>query len=190
MAKTPLNPAVGPLKGRVDGWVYRQVLGQTVVSRRPQTKDKAATEAQAVQRQKFSGAIAYAQRILGDPWHLKMYQALARAQNRRYDKLLVSDYLTPPTVEEIDLSEYNRQPGSRITILALDDVEVVSVRIVIRTAANVVVEEGWAEKEHEIWRYRATARAPVDVLTVMATATDRPAHTGTLTVVCPTADPS
>lgn len=185
MGKTPLNPAVGELTGRIDGWVYRRVHGQTVVSRRPRKTKNIATEAQVVQRDRFASAIAYAKRILSDPLHMRTYQSLARTQDRRYDKLLVSDYLTPPSVEEIDLSGYHRLPGSRVSILAVDDVEVVSVKIAIHTAAGLLVEEGLATKDHEIWRYHATRAAPAGALTVTATATDRPGHHGTLTVVQP-----
>lgn len=186
MAPASRSSNLGQLSGRVDDWVYRRVNGQTVVSRRPQARGKiAATAAQATQRDKFSAAIAYAKRILNDPWHLRTYQVLARAQNRRFDKLLVSDFLTPPTVEEIDVSDYQRVPGSRLTILAHDDVEVVSVRVTIRTAEGTLIEEGAAQKEHEIWRYRATATAPAGALALTAVAIDRPGHEGTLTIVHP-----
>ena len=178
MAKAVFNSALS-ISGMVDGFVYRKVRGQVVVSGRPVRDKDAPSAAQTKQRRRFAHANEYAKSVLADPCRRGAYEHLARLLNRRYDRLVASDFLTPPEVEHIELSEYHGQVGDVIRVLAFDDVEVVSVDVALHTAAGALVEKGRAAKEHGVWLYTATAAAPAgETLTITATARDRPGHPG------------
>jgi hypothetical protein len=184
MAKAHLNSAFGGFSGRSGNMVYRSVRGQTFISQRPLAKSNRVSAAQKSQRDRFMLAGAYAKQVLADACQRRVYEDLAKARNRRADKLLTSDFLTPPIVEEINVSDYRRHAGELIRVLATDDIEVVAVAVAIRTAAGALVEQGAATKTHGVWCYRTASAAPADVaLTITATARDRPGHDGTLTIV-------
>src|SRR4051794_12233702 len=111
MAKAHLNSAFDGFSGRSGGMVFRTVRGQTFISQRPSPIRGRASAAQKQQRDRFALATAYAKQVLSDPCQRRVYEALATDRNRRADKLLISDFLTPPVVDEIDVSGYQRQPG-------------------------------------------------------------------------------
>lgn len=180
MATAKLNQALGSLSGKLDGWVYRQVKGKTVVAGAPNPEVPAEpSQAQLAQRKRFTAAQAYMKQVLADPCQREAYEAMARALGRRADKLVAGDFLNPPVVDRIDLSGYHGQPGDLIRVLATDDVEVVSVEVVLKTAAGAVLERGPATKLHGVWRYAATLPAPAGQrITIHATAKDRPGHDG------------
>lgn len=179
MAKATLNPGLQSLRGTTGGWVYRNVGGQTVVAARPITVERKPSAPQAASRERFIAAGRYAKQVLAEPWQRRMYERLAAERGRRADKLLASDYLTPPVVEEIDLSGYHRQAGGLIRVLATDDLAVASVEVVIRTAGQDLVEQGAATPIHGVWHYTTSADArTLGPLTIRAVAKDRPGHDG------------
>ncbi len=186
MAKVTLHPAFNTLSGTQGGLVYRNTGGQIVMARRPRPSKRKPSAAQLQQRERFAAAGRYARKVLADPCQLRAYEALARERNRRADKLVASDFLTPPVVDAIDLSGYRGEPGGLIRVLATDDIEVVSVHVAVHTAAGVKLEEGLAGKLHGVWRYLTTAARPgSETLTITATATDRPGHHGTARIAYP-----
>jgi len=99
---------------------------------------------------------------------------------------VTSDYLTPPEVRRIDLSGYRGQPGDFVRVIAVDDVEVVSVGVSIQSANGTVLEQGAARKIHGVWRYTATQAMPVDeTMNITATAVDRPGNEASASVAYP-----
>src|SRR5438045_1401817 len=101
MAKAHLLPACGGFSGRSGGMVFRTGRGQTFISQRPGPKRGRASAAQQQQRDRFALAAAYAKQVLSDPWQRRVYEALATDRGRRADKLLISDFLTPPVVDQL-----------------------------------------------------------------------------------------
>lgn len=183
MAKVTLNPALQRLSGRSGNLVFRQVGDRTIAAKRPEAAKTKVSAAQRTQRDRFRQATDYARRVLDDPCQRRAYERLAAERKRRADKLLTSDFLTPPVVEAVEVSGYRGKRGQRIRVLAFDDLEVVSVEIEIRTAAGNLVEKGAAVSVHGVWNYVATADAPAgERLAVAATAKDRPGNTASLTV--------
>ena len=106
MAKAHLNPAFDGISGRSGGIVYRRLRGETIIARRLESRARAASPAQEAQRQRFAEAIPYAREVLSDPGQRRTNERLARERNRRADNLVAADFLTPPVVEEIDVSGY------------------------------------------------------------------------------------
>ena len=183
MAKAKLNGALDSLTGKVDGWVYRRMRGQTVVASAPEPTRNPPSKALRKVRLRFAAAQEYAKAVLKDPCQREAYDHLAKALNRRADKIIAGDFLNPPVVHRIDLTQYRGRPGDSIAVIATDDVEVVSVEVVLTTAAGTVLERGPAAKTHGVWRYTASiAIPPGEHVTITAVARDRPAHEGRATV--------
>ena len=177
--KVELAGGVKGLSGKLDGWVYRNLGDQTIVAAAPTRSKRKPTKAQQKQRDQFAEAIHYAKRILEDPSQRYVYEAMARQQGRRADKLLASDFLTPPVVELIELAGYGGRVGDVIKVIASDDVEVVSVEISIQTTGGQVLEQGRATKVHGVWCYTATAAVPPGTrVAIIAVAKDRPENEG------------
>lgn len=180
MAKAQFHPLLKGVSGASGDLVFRQVYGNTFIVRRPDSdKPREVSALQEAQRARFKAARIYARVVLHDPLRRRVYQALAKTLNRRFDKVVESDFLTPPVVDEIDVSEYHGQPGGLIQVLATDDVEVVAVSVAVRTLGGTVLEQGPAEKSHGIWQYRTTVVLPLgETIAIVATAKDRPGHDG------------
>ena len=184
--KLTLHPTFKTISGMMDDVVYRQVGDQVVIQRRPRARTREWTPAQVAQRERFAQAVSYAQRVLGDPWQREMYAELAKERRRRADKLVTSDFLTPPEVRRVDVSTYHGQPGDLIRIIAVDDIEVVSVQVMLAAATGAVLEQGQAGRQHGVWLYPATTLAPAgERITVSAIATDRPGNQATGTAMYP-----
>jgi hypothetical protein len=184
MARAHLHPAFDGFSGTSGTMVFRRMNGETFISRRPESRKQKSSTAQQAQRDRFRDAMFYARTVLADRWQRRIYDDLAKQLDRRADKLVASDFLTPPVIDEIDATEYSRQVGGVIRVFATDDVEVVLVRIRIRTTGGTLVEEGAAAKVHGLWRYTATAVPPSgEALTITAIAKDRPGNEGSGTLV-------
>lgn len=184
--KVTLHPSIKSITGTLDDWVYRRVGDQIVVAGRPGPSTKPETEPQRAGRQRFAAAVAYAKTVLADPYQREAYAELARRHGRRADKLLTSDYLTPPEIRRIGLEDYTGQPGGQIRILAMDDIEVVSVEVAIATTAGAELERGPCVNLHGVWCYTATSLAPAGAaLQITVSAQDRPGNTTRSAVVFP-----
>ena len=97
--------------------------------------------------------------------------------------LAVKDYLTPPEVDAINRSQYNKHVGDPSFIRAHDDPEVTAVEVVLKDQNQTQVETGAATFDTVIgtWKYMATTDATSSTsMTATAIAHDRPGHTGTL----------
>jgi hypothetical protein len=177
--KVELAGGVKGLSGKFDGWIYRNLGDRTIVAAPPTRSKRKPSKAQVNQREQFAGSIRYAKRILEDPCQRYVYEAMARQQGRRADKLLASDFLTPPVVELIELAGYGGRVGDVIKVIASDDVEVVSVELSIQTADGQLLEQGPATKIQGVWCYTATAAvARGSRVAIIAVAKDRPANEG------------
>ena len=158
MAKVELNDALGSLRGKIDGWVYRRQHGQTIVSRYRAPRVKGQSAAQEQTRLRFQAAQAYAAEVLADPLRRLVYQKLGADRKRPPNALLVSNFLTPPVIEAVDTSDYAGRVGDVIRIVALDPIEVTGVQVRIRIDGGATLETGAAASEHGVWNYRATVK--------------------------------
>ncbi|MEO6005184.1 MAG: hypothetical protein ABIZ04_01925 [Opitutus sp.] len=152
MAKVKLNPALASIGGEIDGWVYRQQFGQTIIAAKPRVRAD-SSPAQRERQEKFARASEYARDVLRDPLQRKSYQALATQRAKPVNALLIKNWLTPPTIVEIDLADFHRAAGDVIRVLAHDDIEVVAVDVAVETAAKLPLLSGAARSVHGVWRY-------------------------------------
>jgi hypothetical protein len=185
MAKAKLTPIFEHIHGGVGEVVFRRtVRGSITVMRKPDMSGVEWSPAQANGRERFRQAVAYARLTLADPQCRPPYDLAAQKAGRRAYGLMVADYMNPPAVEGMDLSEYGGAAGDRILIAACDDFSVVRVQVRICTEAGMEIESGMANDESAgsgRWVYRATAQAPGGTqVRVTATAYDRPGGTGAL----------
>ena len=118
--------------------------------------------AQAAQRERFRRAHEYASRVLADPLARAVYARLGRERGKPTNILLASNYLNPPEILLVDLDGYHGGSGEPIRVAAYDTIEVVAVRVSIRTDDGTLVEAGDATNDHGAWTYRTTAAVPAE----------------------------
>ncbi len=183
MAKVDLNPSLTRIRGRIENLVYRRTLRGLALSGRPAPRTTPPSAAEVDVRQRFSAAAAYAKALLNDPVQRPRYVAAAKTKLLPVFALAMSDFLKPPVVQGIDIGGYRGVIGDVIKVSAFHVFEVLGVKVTIRDAAGVLLEQGAAVLTEGQWRYTATIAIAVGVaFTAEAVATDRPGHTGSLTV--------
>jgi len=182
MAKVTLNSALQGIRGRIDNWVYRRFGDRMVIARRPEFNGEPSAGQLAV-REKFRAAAAYARGALADPVTQALYQPAAKSRGVSTFAFVMGDFLNSPEVRSIDTGGYRGQVGDPIVISAMDDFEVVSVSVVLRDAADAVIEQSSAALVGGRWAYLATqAVAGGSSVTIEATAKDHAGNTGKLTL--------
>lgn len=188
MAKTPVNSGLEQVRGRIGGWVYRLLEGETIIAPRPQrATDDNPTETQKGVRETFRRAASYAKAVFDDPVRKAANLQLALKRGFAASRLfafLVQDYAKPPEITEVNTSGYARQAGNPIDVFATDNGEVVGVHVALKEADGTVLEQGAAVVADAGWRYVATTTIPPgDPITVEVTATDRPGGRGIRSVI-------
>ena len=179
MAKSNLTGVWKDLHGRVGGVVFRRGPRGLQVYDRPGPRDPTRSYSPAEQRHRgrFKAAMDYGHAVLADPVRRPFYEAVARARKTPVFAVLIGDFLNGPEVRVIDLSAYQGHIGDVITVQATDNVEVVSVTVVIRSSSGVVLEQGPATKRDTRWVYHATTAVPPgETPPIEATAVDHPGH--------------
>jgi hypothetical protein len=185
MAKMKLDPLFLELSGTMGNFVYRRSRrGEVVVARRPLKSRTEPSEAQKAHRERFSQAVAYARYALKNEELSALYEIVGMEKQISAFNAAVTDFLHPPAVVRLDLSEYRGQPGQTISFRALDDVAVVSARVAIMEADGHTLESGEAletEPGSGAWVYTAAGSIPAGTrVEVRVTATDRPGGTGVM----------
>lgn len=160
MAKIKLNPAVAAINGKMGDMVHRKLWGQQVTSRVPDFSKRQLSEAQQAQVGRFTtGTVKWK----GLPTEVKaLYRARARELEMPPCGLFQRTSHRPPSVEEIDLSQYTGQAGEIIRAGAIDLVDVAKVEVIIRQAGASMLESGFATRPPEgdlYWTYQTTATA-------------------------------
>ena len=182
MAKVELNSALSALRGTMDNWVYRRSRDGTTVGRRP-VFTGAPTAAQRAVREKFRLAAAYARSALLDPALRARYESAARSSRMNVGAFAITDFLTPPVVDAIDVTGYHGRVGDVIKVSAFDDFEVTGVTVTVRDGEGAVMMQGAAVLVEGRWSFSATVGIGIgEEVTVEAVATDRPGHTGSRTL--------
>ena len=141
-------------------------------------EDREYTEGQLSQQERFTDAAAYAKGVMQLEEPPEIYVKEAKTANLTEYNIAMRDYLRPPNVREIDVTDYSGQPGEEIVVRAVDDCEVVSMHVAI-TQDGVVVEEGEAYQDPlnaTLWRYTTSQQVELPGTTIEAYATDRPGN--------------
>ncbi len=187
MSKVNENLLVRGARGNVGKqFVYRKRGNDTIIARMPTiNKDAVPTDKQTQTRDLFSDATSYASGVLASPDLKKEYEKKLTPGKTAYN-LAVRDYLKPPVVKKIDVSNYKGTVGSVIVVNAKDDFRVVQVKVSVHSSTGVLVEEGNAildPVKRRLWNYTATQNNATPTGSVIsATATDRPGHSASLKI--------
>ncbi len=164
----------------------RQVGSRMVVKSRPPHK-QTSTDKQIAVRKKFLGAADWARWQLDQPGKKESYQARTTPKLKSAYLVAVSDYLNSPEVTVVDSIEYTGEVGSSINVRATDDFKVIRVKVVIRDAADRIIEQGEAiqsPSHNQLWTYHATvANANMPGTKLKAIAFDNPGNEGTREIV-------
>jgi hypothetical protein len=175
--KVRLNPAFEGMSGQLGEMVFRELRGETIISRKP-TLSGEPTIDQVAQRERFKQAVAYGKSALANADTRALYETAAKTKDMPIFALTVADFFNAPVIDNVDLSAYNGQAGNLITISARDDFGVVKVHVSITDDASDVIESGEAVLTSGSWVYTVTeAVAAGTNVTVNVVATDRPGGT-------------
>jgi hypothetical protein len=180
MAKMKLSPAVATLSGKLGNMVHRQLWGQHVVSRLPDFTNRVLSADQIAQNDKYRNAAMVWDELAAE---VKAgYKAWGKRLNKPPYALFNKNFSRPPSVEEIDLSQYAGQAGQTIGIRAVDLFEVAGVEVTVRGVGGNVIEKGAAARkqgEKYQWTYQTTVGAQNPVgLSVEALAKNWPGKEG------------
>jgi hypothetical protein len=185
MANVKLNPVVERMRGRIGDLVFKRVRGKSYVARTPERSGRGFNAAQQAHQERFRLAVQYGKAALAVPQTRVLYETIAKHRQQPVFSLTIQDYFIPPSVDDIDLSTYDRTAGSTIGIRASDVVEVVGVNVTISDPTGATLEQGAASvstTEPGRWVYTATTSIPSGIqVRVEATATDRPGNKTTKT---------
>jgi hypothetical protein len=176
-------PAVKHLHGHLGKMVFKERMGEDIVAEKPDQVNQPNSPAQMAQRQNFRDAAAYGKGAMADTHAHAAYAAKAKELHSSPMAVAIQDWMSPPIVSAIDLSQYNKHVGDVISITAQDDFEVTGVTVVIKDNAQAVVESGAAvfDAAGGSWKYTATVDASAKPsVTATATASDRPGNNGVL----------
>jgi len=175
MAKVQRNIIIQGLSGTIgDQLVIKQDrAGRTIVSIKPTfDEDRQFSEAQQLQQQAFQEATAYAKTTK----HEAAYVDRAAGTAMSGYNVAVADWFHPPEIKDVDLESWVGQVGEAIRIKVTDDVQVTLVSVVITDETDIVLEQGLAVQEDDLWWvYTTTAQASGNPK-VIVTAQDLPGH--------------
>ncbi|SHN28274.1 hypothetical protein [Chitinophaga sp. CF418] len=158
----------------------RQRNGKTIISRKSKGSSLPPTEEQIAVREKFEDAANYALGVLQDPAKKAAYNEAAVKLGMSAYALALKDAHSFPEVRRVVTGKYKGLVGDVITIKAKDVFTLDKVWVEIRSAANVLLEEGEATAaggNSKDWKYTATVANPAVTGTrITITATDMPGN--------------
>jgi hypothetical protein len=186
MADLNTHGFIDNIKGRYGKMVVRNRYGKQYLTRPPDRSNVVPSEANLRAQQRFTEAAAYAEDALLDPVLRVVYAEVGKADKIGPFAAAVRDYLRPPVVSEVNLSDYKGQVGEKIEVTATDDVGITEVTLTIKAADGTVIESGPVTRVMGKWTYVATTTLPAgQPVTIEAVAKDRPNHEGRKAVAYP-----
>lgn len=160
MSKMNDNPLVQGARGNFGKkMVYRKRGNDTLMVKMPSVnKKRVRSDEEKAHQSRFKLAALFAKGAMKSA-ELKPQYKQKTPHNGNPFAVALKDYLTPPTIHQINASEYNGTAGSTLSIIADDDFRVVSATVTIRNAAGQLVEQGAAHLDPvnlAKWIYTAT----------------------------------
>ena len=156
ITNNPLLKGIRGMLGKI--LVFREVRGKVVVSNRPK-KRKTPTPHQLKTKEKFMRGVHYAKAQMKDPQAKALYTAGITERKFHAYMVALTDFLTPPTIHEVNCMQYSGTAGDSIFATVTDDFQVESVEVTIVDAKGITVEQGQAialPDTHAAWEYKAT----------------------------------
>lgn len=174
MAKVHVNSMISRISGEVDGFVYKTIRGRVFLTKKPVFRRRKWSVAQREGHDRLKAASAYAKAVWADPAQKAFYEQLGRKRKAwRAYSLATADFLNPPEIRGITCARDGEQ-GAVVWIDAIDDVEVVTVEVIVRDEKRVVTR-GAATLVRDRWCF-TVPQGPLAGLEVEAIASDRPGN--------------
>jgi hypothetical protein len=158
MTKVRFVGPIGGFSGAMDDMVFAD-HGEYTVSYMKKKRKGEPSEAQQNWNERWDEAQAYAKWVKEDPAKWEFYKMVAKEKKKPVHALAVSDYLTRPSFDPLDLREYKGQVGNQIKIRAFDAVGLVSCEVAIYSVEGPEIERGLAVEmgtRSGFWLYTAT----------------------------------
>ena len=147
--------------GRVGDIVLRNYGGKSVMAKRPDCSKVVKSPAQLAIMAKFAKANKYSKAVKNDPQRSKDYSE--KKKKMKYKDVYhaaMSDCLTKPRVQKVDLVSYRGLKGNIIRISAWDKFRVETVSVMIMNKMGQLIEKGPAVARmysgNREWDYIAT----------------------------------
>lgn len=184
MSKVEMHAPFTTFSGTIGKLVYRKVKGKTIVAMKPDP-ERPLSEKEVAHRQVFSQASTWAKAALQDEDLGPFYEALGKKRDLKAHAAAVSDFLKPPTLEALDLSDYTGLAGQRIYFRASDNGGIANATVTISDGGIEVMESGQAAEVDPgtgYWSYSASRSIPTGVqVAVTVKVSDRPGNVMELT---------
>ena len=149
--------------GMMGSIVFRCIGEKSIMSKRPDCSKVVRSAAQRANEKRFAAATIYGKKVLSDP-KLREYYRKKRKEHQSIWNAAISDFMSRPKVDVIDLKGYKGQPGNSISISACDRLKLESISVVILNDMGQVIESGPAfarpSSENMEWDYIATVMNP------------------------------
>ncbi|MGA3015304.1 MAG: hypothetical protein ABSD71_14860 [Bacteroidales bacterium] len=158
MAVSYNNAITSTYSGKVGDIILRNYNGKSVMAKRPDCSKVVKSARQLEFINKFAKAVKYGLFVKDDPALCEYYKK-KRPDLSPYHAA-ISDFMTRPVIERVDVSEYQGHPGNVVTVSAWDKWNIDGVGVVIFNVLGEVIEFGEAvPKEFSgnmEWEYKAT----------------------------------
>lgn len=166
--------------------VFRDWAGKTVVAKAPKKRKGLPSVKQAKLQERFLIASRYAKAVISntDQSMAEAYATALRPRQNVYSRA-VEDFMSSPVVSNIDSHNYSGNMGDTITVRAIDDFRVVSVRVEVYAASGLLLEAANAVVDTNgiDWTYTVSeVNNVVAGSKIIAIATDVPGNEGAMEV--------
>ncbi|MGA3014839.1 MAG: hypothetical protein ABSD71_12500 [Bacteroidales bacterium] len=162
MAVSFKNVITSTYSGRVGDIILKNNSGKSVMAKRPDCSKVIKSAKQVEINTRFAKAVKYGQYVKDNPELCKYYRK--KRPNLNPYNSAISDYMSRPVVERIDVGVYQGLPDNVITVSAWDKWSVEGVSVVIFNVIGEVVECGAAVPRqfsgNTEWDYKATKENP------------------------------
>jgi hypothetical protein len=145
--------------GMMGGIVFRCRGDKSIMSKRPDCSRVVKTKAQKDNMKRFAAATIYGKTVLNDPILREKYEKKKKMYQSIWNAA-ISDFMSKPKVQAIDVKDYKGVPGNEISISALDRFKFEAVIVTILNILGQVLESGRAFamplSDGMEWVYKAT----------------------------------
>jgi hypothetical protein len=149
--------------GMMGGIVFRCIGDKSIMSKRPDCSKVVRSAAQRSNEKRFAAAVIYGHTVLNNP-RLREYYRKKRKEHQSIWNAAISDFLSRPKIEKIEVNGYKGFPGNVIKIKAWDKFKVDVVNVMILNEAGQLIESGPAVASPLSggmeWDYIATVMNP------------------------------
>ncbi|MGA3013399.1 MAG: hypothetical protein ABSD71_05135 [Bacteroidales bacterium] len=164
MAISFKNVITREYSGRVGDIVFRNYRGKSVMAKRPDCSKVVKSPAQLENQKRFAKAVKSSKNVKSDPERCEYYRKNKKKKSQDVYHAAMSDYLTRPKVQKVDLSNYRGLKGNVIRISAWDKFRVETVSVKILSEMGQLIESGSAVSRlfsgNREWDYIATTENP------------------------------